>query len=174
MIPEETVNMGPEPNSSHYDDHTNDNQHLINPLETNIEDTTVLQPPGRFPNDSFRNRPTSKKPTAVNRLTTRTSRPPKRYHDEFVNLIEASPTIEDALAGPQSVHWKAAIKAELEQLQKYGVYGIVDEIPDGHKPVDTKWVLREKRDSKGEILKYKPRLTGRGFTQIIGLHYNET
>jgi hypothetical protein len=34
--------------------------------------------------------------------------------------------------------------------------------------------LREKRNSQGEIIKYKARLTGRGFTQIKGLHYNET
>jgi hypothetical protein len=89
-------------------------------------------------------------------------------------LVEATPTVDQALSGPQSHQWRSAMQAELDQLNKYGVYKILDELPEGKTTVDTKWVLREKRDSQGEIIKYKARLTGRGFTQIKGLHYNET
>jgi hypothetical protein len=66
------------------------------------------------------------------------------------------------------------MQAELDQLNKYGMYKILDELLEGKTTVDTKWVLREKCNSQGEIIKYKARLTRRGFTQIKGLHYNET
>jgi hypothetical protein len=66
------------------------------------------------------------------------------------------------------------MQAELDQLNKYGVYKVLDKLLEGKTTVDTKWVLREKRDSQGEIIKYKARLTRRGFTQIKGLHYNKT
>jgi hypothetical protein len=38
--------------------------------------------------------------------------------------------------------------------------------------VDTKWVLRKKRDEMGYLIKRKARLTGKGFTQVPGTHYD--
>jgi hypothetical protein len=66
------------------------------------------------------------------------------------------------------------MQAELDQLNKYGIYKVLVGLPEGKTTVDTKRVVREKRDSQGEIVKYKASLTGRGFTQIEGLHYNKT
>ncbi|CDO78280.1 hypothetical protein BN946_scf184674.g2 [Trametes cinnabarina] len=40
--------------------------------------------------------------------------------------------------------------------------------------VDSKWVLRVKNNSAGEIDKYKARLVARGFTQIYGVDYYDT
>ena len=40
--------------------------------------------------------------------------------------------------------------------------------------IDSKWVLRIKKNSAGEIDKYKARLVARGFTQIYGIDYYET
>jgi hypothetical protein len=48
------------------------------------------------------------------------------------------------------------------------------EIPNGVKPVDCKWVYKIKRDSKGNVDKFKARLIEKGYTQVEGKDYNET
>ena len=48
----------------------------------------------------------------------------------------------------------------------------IDKLPEGAKPVDTKWVYVRKRKPDGSIEKYKARKVGRGFTQIEGINYD--
>ena len=70
--------------------------------------------------------------------------------------------------------WEEARDKERKNLQKYGVYSIVPRIPDGHKPVDTKWVYDVKRDKEGNLLRRRARKVGRGFTQEYGKTYEDT
>ena len=84
------------------------------------------------------------------------------------------PTDEQARSGPRAQEWAKARKIEREKLQKYGVYSIVPKVPNGFHPVDTKWVYDVKKDSMGNITRYRARKVGRGFTQEYGLNYNET
>ena len=87
------------------------------------------------------------------------------------------PTDEQARNHPTKSHeWAKARQIEREKLQKYGVYTIVkpQDIPEGLHPVDTKWVYDVKKDSTGNITRYRARKVGRGFTQEYGLNYHET
>jgi hypothetical protein len=45
---------------------------------------------------------------------------------------------------------------------------------DGRKLVDFKWVFKQKRDTNGQIARYKAKLVARGFTQEHGVDYHET
>ena len=86
------------------------------------------------------------------------------------------PTDEQTHTGPRALEWAKARQTEREKLQKYGVYTIVQkqDIPEGLHPVDTKWVYDVKKDSAGNITRYRARKVGRGFTQEYGLNYHET
>ncbi|KAJ2994795.1 hypothetical protein NUW54_g7491 [Trametes sanguinea] len=83
------------------------------------------------------------------------------------------PTYEEAKKRPDWPKWEEAIRSELDSLVKNGTWRIVDRPRTGNI-VDSKWVLRVKKNAAGEIDKYKARLVARGFTQVYGVDYYET
>ncbi|MBC8079188.1 MAG: DDE-type integrase/transposase/recombinase, partial [Gorillibacterium sp.] len=91
-----------------------------------------------------------------------------------VGQDEDHPTEEQARTGQHAKEWAEARRKERDQLLKYGVYSKIEQMPDGIKPVDTKWVYVIKRKMDGTIEKFKARKVGRGFTQEKGVNYDET
>ena len=86
------------------------------------------------------------------------------------------PTDQQARESPEREKWAEARRKEREQLEKYGVFTRIskEDIPEGTKIVDTKWVYVVKRKKDGSIEKYKARKVGRGFTQVHGINYDDT
>ena len=106
-----------------------------------------------------------------------TSTPPAFWRAS-VNAVEASDlsepaTFRDAVNGPDQVHWRKAINAELESMRLRGVFQAAI-LPKGQQAIGTKWVFKIKRNSDGTIARYKARLVARGFTQEHGIDYTET
>ena len=102
-----------------------------------------------------------------------------RIRDSSIHRVghdDDHPTDEQARAGPKAHEWAKARQIEREKLQKYGVYTIVQKnnIPSDLIPVDTKWVYDVKKGNAGNIIRYRARKVGRGFTQEYGLNYHET
>uniref|UniRef100_A0AAV1THG6 Reverse transcriptase Ty1/copia-type domain-containing protein n=1 Tax=Peronospora matthiolae TaxID=2874970 RepID=A0AAV1THG6_9STRA len=89
-----------------------------------------------------------------------------------VDLSEPS-TFEAAVSGPDQVHWREAIRAELESMRLREVFRAA-KLPKGHRAIDTKWVFKIKRKADGSIDKYKARLVAKGFKQQYGIDYTET
>ena len=65
------------------------------------------------------------------------------------------------------------MKEEMKSMKDNGVWDLV-ELPEGVKPIGCKWIFKTKRDSKGNIVRYKARLAAKGFTQKEGIDYKET
>jgi hypothetical protein len=70
--------------------------------------------------------------------------------------------------------WKAAIVAELRSLYKREVFGPAVPTPPNVIPVGCKWVFLRKRNEHGQVVRYKARLVAQGFTQRLGIDYDET
>jgi hypothetical protein len=69
--------------------------------------------------------------------------------------------------------WKEAIQAEISSLVKREVFGPVVQTPKGVMPVRYKWVFVHKHNEKNEIMSYKARLVGQGFSQRPRIDYEE-
>ena len=51
---------------------------------------------------------------------------------------------------------------------------MVDRVPEGRKPVSSKWCFDYKTNKEGKIIKFKARLVARGFTKIRDVDYTHS
>ncbi|GJS59818.1 putative ribonuclease H-like domain-containing protein [Tanacetum coccineum] len=72
----------------------------------------------------------------------------------------------------QDPSWVEAMQDELLQFKLQKVWTLVD-LPNGKRPISTKWVFRNKKDERGIVIKNKARLVTQGYTQEEGIDYNE-
>ena len=88
--------------------------------------------------------------------------------------VENDPeTFSQAISCNESELWYNAMKDELDSMKSNEVWDLV-ELPKGVQAIGCKWVYKTKRDSLGNIERYKARLVGKGFTQKEGIDYTET
>nr|GEV45988.1 hypothetical protein [Tanacetum cinerariifolium] len=77
--------------------------------------------------------------------------------------------ISNALQDPS---WVEAMQEELLQFKIQKVWTLVD-CPKEVRPIGTKWVLKNKKDERGIILRNKAKLVAQGHTQEEGIDYDE-
>ena len=69
-------------------------------------------------------------------------------------------------------NWVEAMQEELLQFKLQDVWILCD-LPDGKRVIGTRWVFRNKRDARGNIVKNKARLVAQGYRQEEGVDYDE-
>uniref|UniRef100_A0AAV1TCV4 Integrase catalytic domain-containing protein n=1 Tax=Peronospora matthiolae TaxID=2874970 RepID=A0AAV1TCV4_9STRA len=89
-----------------------------------------------------------------------------------VDLSEPS-TFEAAVSGTDQVHWREAVRAELESMRLREVFRAA-KLPEGYRAIGTKWFFKIKRKADESIDKYKARLVAKGLEQQYGMDYAET
>ena len=82
----------------------------------------------------------------------------------------------EAVRSANSKEWRAAMEAEIASHHKAGTWKLVPaaSIPPGRKPVGSTWTYALKRDSAGNIKRFKGRLCAQGFSQVEGYDYYAT
>ncbi|GJY83918.1 putative ribonuclease H-like domain-containing protein [Tanacetum coccineum] len=97
-------------------------------------------------------------------------------HKDFQNCLfacflsqEEPKKVIHALKDPS---WIEAMQDELLQFKLQKVWTLVD-LPNGKRPIGTKWVYMNKKDERGIIIKNKSRLVTQGYTQEEGIDYDE-
>ena len=77
-------------------------------------------------------------------------------------------TFSQAMNDVNSNNWLEAMKDEIKSMVKNAGWDLV-ELPEGHQKVGCKWVFKTKRDSHGNLERYKAKLVTKGFTQEYAL-----
>nr|GFA08323.1 hypothetical protein [Tanacetum cinerariifolium] len=86
----------------------------------------------------------------------------------FLSQVEPK-KISDAL---QDLSWVKAMQEELFQFKIQKIWSLVD-CPKGVRPIGTKWVLKNKKDERGIVIRNKARLVAQGHIQEEGIDYDE-
>ncbi|GKE91997.1 putative ribonuclease H-like domain-containing protein, partial [Tanacetum coccineum] len=79
----------------------------------------------------------------------------------FMPVSQEPKKVIHALKDPS---WIEAMQDELLQFKLQKVRTLVD-LPNGKRPIGTKWVYRNKKDERGIVIKNKARLVAQGYTQ---------
>nr|GEV97974.1 putative reverse transcriptase, RNA-dependent DNA polymerase, Gag-polypeptide of LTR copia-type [Tanacetum cinerariifolium] len=77
---------------------------------------------------------------------------------------------------PRTTHdkkWRNAMQQEIKAFYKNETWTL-EELPEGKRPIDSKWVYKTKFKSNGEVERYKARLVAKGCTQKEEVDYHET
>ena len=116
------------------------------------------------------------------RRSGRAIHPPDRYlgmieekSDELVLLLESDEpaTYKAAITCPNSKQWLGAMQSEMDSMYDNQVWDLVD-LPEKVRPLQCKWIYKIKIGLEGNPDIFKARLVAKGFTQVHGLHYDET
>ncbi|GJX82751.1 ribonuclease H-like domain-containing protein, partial [Tanacetum coccineum] len=86
------------------------------------------------------------------------------------NLEEHEP--KKVIQALQDPSWIEAMQDELLQFKLQKVRTLVD-LPNGKSPIGTKWVLSNKKDERGIMIKNKARLVAQGYIQEERIVYDE-
>ena len=89
----------------------------------------------------------------------------KALPDEFSGF-------EEAMERPEKSMWKEAIEDEKRALLENETWEVA-KLPQGRKPLQTKWIFKVKRDGLGNVERYKARLVVKGYQQREGIDYTD-
>ena len=68
--------------------------------------------------------------------------------------------------------WKKAMIEEMQAIDRSNSWELVPP-PIRCKPIGLKWIFKLKRNSDGDVVRYKARLVVKGYSQKHGIDYNE-
>ncbi|GKB71887.1 putative ribonuclease H-like domain-containing protein, partial [Tanacetum coccineum] len=86
----------------------------------------------------------------------------------FLSQLEPS-SVAQALNDPA---WVEAMQEEMQQFINQKVWQLVP-LQDGKISIGTKWILKNKRDARGIVVRNKARLVAQGYRQEEGIDYDE-
>ena len=112
------------------------------------------------------------------RRSNRARQAPDRFGKKWVytsatSLFNEPQSVEEALSGTDKVLWEQAMEKEMNSIDASHVWDLV-ELPEGRTPIESKWVFKKKIGPDGSISSYKARLVVKGYSQQIGVDYDET
>lgn len=87
--------------------------------------------------------------------------------EEVEELVAIYTSEEDPEKFEESVtyeRWRDAMEVEIKAIEDNNTWELVD-LPEGAKVIGVKWVFKTKLNERGEVDKFKARLTAKGFHQ---------
>jgi hypothetical protein len=164
------------PNLEPYDDHLGPPDDHVGPGEDDDDedDQTTVDEPQRTATPKQTRGPG--RPTLLR--TGKPGRPAKVYKTTITGVEEANlidpVDVKSAVHGPDADDWKRAIIDEYVALMSNSTWDIVDFPIKNHKLIQSRFVLKTKLKSNGDIERRKARLVAKGYNQRPGIDFDET
>ena len=109
---------------------------------------------------------TSDQVTTKPRRSNRIRSAPEWYGNpilEVMLLDHGEPTnYEEAMMSPDSDKWLEAMKSEIGSMYETKVWTLVL-LPDDRRPIENKWIFKNKTNTDGNVNVYKARLVAKDF-----------
>ena len=81
--------------------------------------------------------------------------------------------LDKALHGPNAKEWQEALQYEINQLEKFNTWVVMD-LPPGQMTIPCSEVVRVKQGPDGKVQSYRVRIVAGGHRQTEGVNYTET
>ena len=95
-------------------------------------------------------------------------------HKVDISVAEDDPiNFRQAIESSNSKKWIDAMNEDIKSMKDNDVWDLVP-LPKGRKPIGCKWIFKTKKDSMGNVERYKVCLVAKGFTQKEGIDQRET
>ena len=95
-------------------------------------------------------------------------------HEVDIGVMEDDPiNFHQTMESSNSQKWIDAMNEEIKSMKDNDVWDIIL-FPEGAKLIGCKWIFKTKRDSKGNVERYKAHFVVKGFTQKEDINYKET
>ena len=94
-----------------------------------------------------------------------------------VRMGNEEPTVpksyKEAMDSDSASEWQSAMDAEIADIERNQTW-VLEPLPDGVRAIGSKWVFANKTDGSGALTRRRAQLVAKGFSQRIGIDYNET
>lgn len=101
---------------------------------------------------------------------------PRRLNDYIVGVAKANEreplSYQEAIQSGDKANWMRAMNDEYKSLMASRTWSLV-QLPPGCKAIGSKWVLKQKKDTSGNVVRYKARLVAQGYAQKYGTDFGE-
>nr|GEY82562.1 retrovirus-related Pol polyprotein from transposon TNT 1-94 [Tanacetum cinerariifolium] len=93
---------------------------------------------------------------------------------KIIKYLKGQPNLEPSSVAKalEDPDWVAAMQEEMQQFYHQQVWKLVP-LPAGKIAIGTKWILKNKRDARGIVVRNKARLVAQGHRQEDGIDYDE-
>ena len=94
-----------------------------------------------------------------------------------IRMGNEEPTVptsyKEAMDSDAASKWQSAMDAEMADIKRNKNW-VLEPPPEGVRAIGSKWVFANKTDGSGALTRRRARLVAKGFSQHIGIDYNET
>jgi hypothetical protein len=87
-------------------------------------------------------------------------------------ILDVPRRFPDVKYMPDSQQWMESMQEEVATMHERQVWELVEQ-PSDKKVIGSTWVYVKKRNTKGEVVRYRSRLVAQGFGQVFGDTYED-